>query len=474
LLDGRRVLVFGDALSPLCDRLLERGARLVHVYDPHPERAAQAAARNRSGSIHIAPLEAGSLALRQGAFDVAIIENLAAMHDVAEAIKSIQEALSARGVALVACPNPEIKRHLLPEAELHTLALDYYALYDLVAAEFSNVRMLGQAPFVGYALVDFAPDEEPEPALDTGFVSGGSEEPEWFVALASRFALKLEDFSLIQVPAAAALEVVPAAQARPTRALKPTDSEHFRLRKELEQKEAWIAELETRAETADARADAVQDELEALQAEFEQLRAAPEPLAADSNLEQRLSELGTELEQTVQQRQRLEQQIGKLEKTLATREAKLEELTSVEDIAPADELAVLEAQLKDRAHQIRDLEAQLKNAKRVGHELIRELEKLRRLERKPIVSGPSPDAARLEQQLDDLARRDARAHADLEALGWTVAELERRLSESRQGPTVTGELARQLQHARAELQRQKTLLEQVRAERAAHGPVGAS
>ena len=39
-ISGAKVIVFGNALSPLPERLLERGARHVHVYDSDAERVA--------------------------------------------------------------------------------------------------------------------------------------------------------------------------------------------------------------------------------------------------------------------------------------------------------------------------------------------------------------------------------------------------------------------------------------------------
>ena len=83
--------------------------------------------------------------------------------------------------------------------------LDYYALYDAVAAQFPHVRMLGQMPFVGYALADFGTEREPEPTFDSGFVPGGAEEPEWFIALASEHPTRLDEFAVIQLPFRAAL-----------------------------------------------------------------------------------------------------------------------------------------------------------------------------------------------------------------------------------------------------------------------------
>src|SRR5271170_4231032 len=81
LVRGRRVAVLGNATIGLPDELGERGARLVHVYDPDPARVAEAIARaaGRSASrphgiAHA--LLAGDLGVRDGAFDVAIVPDL--------------------------------------------------------------------------------------------------------------------------------------------------------------------------------------------------------------------------------------------------------------------------------------------------------------------------------------------------------------------------------------------------------------
>ena len=67
---GRRVLFIGPAISALLDRLLERGARLVHVCDPSSVRVAEATAKNRSSNLSFSTLSDGHFALRDGAFDV--------------------------------------------------------------------------------------------------------------------------------------------------------------------------------------------------------------------------------------------------------------------------------------------------------------------------------------------------------------------------------------------------------------------
>jgi hypothetical protein len=86
LIEGRRVLVYGEATSSLTEHLLERGARAVHVCDRDPGRVAEASTQNTSRNVSFAPLGDGGLSLSDGAFDVAIVENLAAVGDVSQAL----------------------------------------------------------------------------------------------------------------------------------------------------------------------------------------------------------------------------------------------------------------------------------------------------------------------------------------------------------------------------------------------------
>src|SRR5262245_29473990 len=82
LVRGRRVAILGDATSGLGEELSERGARLVHAYDPSPARAAEGLSRvaaegsgtERPGRSAAHPvtyaLFAEDLGVRDGAFEV--------------------------------------------------------------------------------------------------------------------------------------------------------------------------------------------------------------------------------------------------------------------------------------------------------------------------------------------------------------------------------------------------------------------
>ena len=236
LLEGRRVVVFGDATSSLAAELVERGARTTAprlLDDPEPARAAVAAGRNRSKQISVVPLDEADVAVRDGAFDVAIVEDLSTAGEPAALLKRVRRAVAQRGTAIVASPNPDAKFSLVPRTSgaRASSALGYYELYDAVSAEFAEVRMLGQTPFVGYAVVDFAPDDEPEVSIDSGLVPGGAEEPEWFVALASRDPQENDSFAIVQLPASRVITSgvdeqlasdLRAARANETRLLEET------------------------------------------------------------------------------------------------------------------------------------------------------------------------------------------------------------------------------------------------------------
>jgi len=440
LLDGRRVIVFGDSSSGLADYLLERGARLVHVYDPDASRVAEAATRNTSRNISIAPLGDAGLAAREGAFDVGIVEDLPLTGPVHSVLKRLRRALSPRGVALIAAPNAEARPRLLERGTVIDGALDYYQLYDAAKSEFQHVRMLGQTPFVGFALVDFAAQDAPEPSLDTAFVPGGAEEPEWFIALATSSPLRLDEFAVVQLPLESVLRSRSEADAgvvrdrhaerqsrerlaaleaelyevkaelRKARTRDPDTLRLAELRQELAQRDKWIAELEARSAVADARADEAAAELDELRAQMEdeRLRAGAPVLA----LEEELSTSRAEVAQLQQQ--------------VAARDARIAALAATESEEESDDLAALEAQLRERGRALRGLE----RASRFTEQLARELL----------------------DSIDQLTEAGADREADLLAARWSILQL--------QGSADTAQLEAELARARAELQGQSVLLAQ--------------
>jgi hypothetical protein len=386
VISGRRVLFIGPALSALPERLLERGARLVHVCDPDPVRLAEAAAKNRSGDVSFSALADGHFALRDRAFDVCLVED-AGIADPVPLLKRIRRALSPRGVAILASLNPEASAPLLPYRQSGAIALDYYALYDAAKAEFEHVRMLGQAPFVGYVVAEFAPEGTPEPSLDTAFLPGGAEEPELFIAVASAQPIDLEAFAVVQLPYRSVIgsgsqDEEPLRRARSAEQAArqkagDLEAELAAERKTVEARDAKLREAETRVFARDAELAALRQELE-----------SKNQLLKTQDAE--LAELTTKLQQG----------------------------GSPEDAeAAAAELTALEVALKERGEHVRQLERQLREAERTGKELLRQL--------------PSADSAAAltvprNADTEALAQKLAKSQADLIATRWALEAAVRR------------------------------------------------
>src|SRR6185369_16447109 len=451
LASNRRVLVFGNALGSLPAQLMERGARAVHVCDIDAVRVSEAAARNRSTQIAFSSLADSDLSLRDGAFELAVVDNLGA-YDPRLLLRTVKRALGSRGAAVIACPNPEAAFPLLRTSARDTAAtsLDYYALYDAVAAEFEHVRMLGQTPFVGYAIADFSASGEPEPALDTSFVPGGADEPDFFIALASNQELRLDEFAVIQLPTRRVLSSInppaAAAPAVPNEDLKARDGELTRLNQ-------WIKELESRASTADERADHSETELEAERAKVEVERAKAEAERAKleaerakveaerrasaelkARYEQELGAARAELDglraQGTQLREHLNNQANELSRVTSELGActrQLAEQAEKSEQAGAAELGEFERQLAERGAEVRRLQEELRTAERTGRELVRELERR---------GGEQSKHANLELERA-LAERDA----DLQAAAWTIESLSLRLELAGKPATAEGSAA---------------------------------
>jgi septal ring factor EnvC (AmiA/AmiB activator) len=274
-------------------------------------------------------------------------------------------------VALLASVNSEVRVPLMPQRRSGEIALDYYALYDAVKSEFEHVRMLGQAPFVGYVIADFAPEGTPEPTLDSAFLPNGAEEPELFIALASQHAIELEAFTVVQLP------------YRSLGSAEPTDSDALRrLRGKL-------GELE--GELAGERASGAQRDVKVRELET-QVFARDAELAA--------------LRQELEHKTRL---IEEHQANLAELSVKLEQAPSPEEEQTrADELSALERTLVERGEQIRKLQQDLRETERTAKELARKL---------PVMEAA--DAARKNTE-NDLAQKLAKAEADLVATRWAL------------------------------------------------------
>jgi predicted nucleic acid-binding Zn-ribbon protein len=384
LVRGRRVAVLGDATSGLAERLGKQGARLLHAYDPDAGRAAEALARSagHKGSDarlggppapHITFAALGAeLGVRDGAFDVVVIPDLALFADAADILRRARRLVSPSGVAVVVSPNPEAETRLLSTERPPRVGElpSYYELYDLVSLQWSVVRMLGQAPFVGYTVADFAPEGEPSVAVDTSLLEA-TEHPEWFIAVGSERPIELEAYALVQVPlemagigvdgakaAEAADDRLALTEARARLSLLTAELEGFRERQRTD-----LREVEARAQAAAtmaARIAELEAELGARDARFKEVQGR----AGDAHVRaERLSHQITDLEEELaRQRDRatkLAKQLDDEKKARTKAEMELGMIRNRPEIAGAkDRLQELSTELESARARVAELESE--------------------------------------------------------------------------------------------------------------------
>ena len=360
--------------------------------------------------------------------------------------------------------------------------------------------MLGQIPFVGYTVAELAPLAELEPTLDAGFVAGGTEEPEWFIAAASAQQFELDGFTVVQLPMGevllgnavrqlrdqlrssrhaerSAVEHLARLEAQLSQVTacqteQRNSSDMFRqldaLKEELRRKEKWIASVEARASAADMRADEADVQVERLQ----------QQLSLATHAEGRIAELENKLATLTTSAVGAEQQLAG---------------------AHAD-VARLETLLADRGERIRELQADIATVTRVGEQLVRDLQKrnsgraesfqsqswgadlpVDNVQLLPTATVQSighgsnwADQAGSDREvvtqdapashMHALSRERAKLSADIHAARWRVNQLRALAQESVVDVARAGELRALLQLAEERIQEQEVLLDQLRTQ----------
>ncbi len=381
LVAGRRVVVFGEPDTGVAERLTELGARTV---------------------VRVAPGEdAGDL--RPATFELALVPDLSAFADAALLLAVVRRVVGENGAALVAAPAD---------------AVDYYELFDLVAREFVDVRMIAQVPFQGVTLAELGTeDESPAVSVDTQLV-GDSGAPEAFVALASQRGASLEPYAIVGLPPSEA-EVVDTQALEAAGALLAQEQlRSAALAAEMDSLRAQAAQGTERAAHFERELAGRARQLAELSSEVEERRAAAEAgrIAAG------------QVEDLARRADRAEQALARTEQALARAEQEL--ARAPREDGHAAELAQLEAALRDRAQAIRALEDEVARRERMIHELVDSLHE--RAAEPPPKPAEAPaevhDDSALRERLDALALDLARREGEAQAAAWTIAELERRLA----------------------------------------------
>jgi hypothetical protein len=415
-----RVAVFGNATYGLGSRLADLGASVVELWDPDEIRARAEAERSPDGVT--VQFYSSARALPRRTLDLAIVPDLGLFDDAADLVARLRDMVGTRGIVLLAATNRDAPGHR------DARAFDYYELFDLVAAEFAEVRMIAEVPFHGVAMVRLGDDEEPHAVSVDTQLAPTDRTADAFVVVAAQWPATFDAYTILELGEGAAR----GDGARNVDALKA----ELRLRTdEGERAAARSAELEstlrdqsTRIVELEAALVERARHLSELSAEVEEKRAAAEAgrvAAAD-------------MEQVAHRADRADRRTSELER----------ELAKAAD-THAQEVARFEEALRDRGRAVKDLEREVGRQTKMVRELVATLEETQENGAETVGSpppapadGPVPEPAaaevdkaiseenaRLREQLNRMALDIARREGEAQAAAWTVAELERRLAQ---------------------------------------------
>jgi hypothetical protein len=437
---GRRVLVFADRATGLLERLEELGAEAVVLLTPDDDLEDLAGAR----------------------FDLAIVADLSRSPDPAALLASLRRMLGESGAALVASTRPD------PAEDSDGEPLDYYALFDLVAREFADVRMIAQLPFHGIALAEVGDENEaPAVTVDTQ-LADADRAPQAFVALASQRGTSLDPYAIVELPA-------PEPAPLDVRALDDMRALLEEQGAQLDLTRADLRETTAQLEEARARLEAMRDQLDQRTDATAALRAqaarAGELEREVAGRTRQLAELSSDIASlrvaaeagraAAAQVDELARRADRADRTRAEAESEVARLLE----GQAAELLAFEEALRERALAIRSLEAEVARRERLVRELVGALDEhaLRaddghsmhaphaahaaqphaaHAAQEVITDGGASgieaaltvENAQLRQRLDGLALELARREGEAQATAWSFAELERKLTQAASSP----------------------------------------
>lgn len=468
LVADARVAVVGDGELGLHSRLLELGARTVHLYDPDPDRVARIADDVPRGVS--ARMLREDFDVRDGAFDLVVIPDIGILPDPSTAIVRLRRVVDARGavVAMGRARTSQATRTIFPE--LTPAVVEYAELYDLFALQFESVTMTGVLPFEGVVFAELGAGDDLAVSVDTRLVD--PEPPGVFVVVAGREESGLDPYAIIQV--VHDVDLLETGEVAVSSALRDQSREHeaafaamqleaSMLATQLDEHRARLASADTSVASASVEQesrfaqlalerDAAMmraEELEGILGAAQQALALLERriMAADEGMLERddqIAVLNAELDARASEGDEptvatvdasvVAELLARAERAEASLALHVADLAHVSE-AHANETARVEAQLRERAGVITSMEKELGRREQLVRELVASLDEAReggagsgagvQFEAVPAVVGvPPEEVARLRRKLDDLALEVARRDGELVAQAWRITELE--------------------------------------------------
>jgi len=279
--------------------------------------------------------------------------------------------------------------------------LSYEGLFDLLQVNFDSVRMVGQAPFRGFSLVDFAPPGDLGVTFDGSLLDGAGEQAQRFLALCGDDDVVLDAYAVVQIPSSTS-SAAPAPKTP-----RDTASQDGR----VSQLNERVREQQDALDAANVHAEELERELDSLRGS---LTSAKSDTAAAVRRAEQASKSLAELEAARRSLQ------GKLKEQ---REAaqKRSAAPSSSGGASEAEYTRLEARLRESGQQLTELQSELARRGVLVRDLIEELAEASALSADGPVSV-APESAGPEAV-------DAEAPGLMSTLAWSQDELQTALQE---------------------------------------------
>lgn len=396
LTTDRRVLYVGDPESRGPERLA-KVARSVDLVSPR----GRVRGTRRGGRVRTRrwPNEDDG-----GRWDVVVVPDVswAGLADDGR-IEQVGAWLASGGVLVVGTRDPNGGK-----------GLGYEAFYELLQDAFDSVRMIGQAPFRGFSLVDFAPPGELEVTFDGSLLEGAGESAERYLALCSSDDVVLDAYAIVQIPSSAMRAISEAGAPRAT--AEPSSS--------TVELEGRLREQQDALDAANVHAEGLERELEDARAALARAKSASERAAADASER-------AEADASEAVRDALRDEVSALE-------AKLAEVPAHE---PAEEsydpeYARLESALRDSGLELTAARAELERRAILVRDIVEELAEASCAPAIPVAAelsassvdatlDPSPDQLQraLQEQMRLAAARGVAAEAERAELQFELDEV---------------------------------------------------
>ena len=301
--------------------------------------------------------------------------------------------------------------------------LSYEDLFDLLQAQFDSVRMVGQAPFHAFSLVDLAPPGELEVTFDGSLLDGAGQRADRFVALCGDRDVVLDAYAVVQIPAEG------STSARPERRPEPTRREPNASEGRVSRLDEQVREQQDALDAAGVHAEELERELSLIQADL-------------AGAEAKLKSTQRDLERAEEERRRAEAAAAEArEKASRPKPAPAAKPARAGDAVDGEEYRRVEMQLREAGRELTALQQEVARRGTLARDLIEELAEARThagaiAGAETSVVAPPENA---ERYVTDAVERAVMAEAD-------KVELQFRLDE------VRGELALVTQSRAADLE----------------------